>query len=316
MGREECLQLTSDDDNSNNDNKKQSCFEYSNAKLTFENLDEIFCFQLHHEMKLNNAEYYLLSSLSPKNKKQRTWERLSPVLQMKLQVKLGTPKTTMIRALCDSGTSSSIMESKLASKLRVKEDATTTWNTAGDPLITNKKAKIRFQLPQISSSMTINSEEHLATNISTRYDIIIGRDLMRELGIKLNFDSDTIELGEDLQIPMSDMDDKNEIQFATGIKEPPLAAEAVERVSKILDAKYAPVTSDQILDNSPHLTECQNKSLKPILQKHAKLFDEMLGKWKNVQHEIELRDPKTKPIPCRPYPVPVKNKQTLKLEIQ
>ena len=63
---------------------------------------------------------------------------------MKLQVKLGIPKTTMIRALCDSGTSSSIMESKLASKLRVKEDATTTWNTAGGPLITNKKAKIRF----------------------------------------------------------------------------------------------------------------------------------------------------------------------------
>ena len=84
MGREECLQLTSDDYNSNNDNKKQSCFEYPNAKLTFENLDEIFCFQLHHEMKLNNDEYYLLSSLSPKKKKQRTRERLSPVLQMKL----------------------------------------------------------------------------------------------------------------------------------------------------------------------------------------------------------------------------------------
>ena len=160
------MQLTSDDDNSNNDNKK-NCFEYSNAKLTFENLDVFFCFQLHHEMKLNNYEYYLLSSLSPKKKKQRTRERLSPVLQMKLQVKLGTPKTTMIRALCDSGTSSSIMEAKLASKLRVKEDVTTTWNTAGGPLLTNKKAKIRFQLPQIYSSMIINSEVHLATNIST-----------------------------------------------------------------------------------------------------------------------------------------------------
>ena len=112
------------------------------------------------------------------------------------------------------------------------------------------------------------------------------------------------------------MDDKNEIKLATGIKEPPLAAEAVERVRKILDAKYAPVTADQILDNSPHLTECQKKPLKLILQKQAKMFDGTLGKWKDVQHEIELKYPKTKPIPCRPYPVPVKNKQTLKLEIQ
>ena len=35
--REEFLKLTSNDGNSNNNNKKQSCFEYSNAKLTFEN---------------------------------------------------------------------------------------------------------------------------------------------------------------------------------------------------------------------------------------------------------------------------------------
>ena len=72
------------------------------------------------------------------------------------------------------------------------------------------------------------------------------------------------------------MDDRNEIKFATGIREPPLATEAVESVRKILDAKYTPVTSDQILDNSPHFTECQKKSLRTILQKHAKLFDALI----------------------------------------
>ena len=96
----------------------------------------------------------------------------------------------MIRALCDSGTSSSIMEAKLATKLRVRKDSTTTWNTAGGPL-----------------------------------------------------------------------------------------------------------------------------SLNDILVKHIKLFDGMLGRWRGIQHKIELKDPSTTPIPCRPYPVPVKNKETLKLEI-
>ena len=46
------------------------------------------------------------------------------------------------------------------------------------------------------------------------------------------------------------------------------------------------------------------------------LFDGTLGKWKGITHHIELKDPKAQPIPCRPYPVPVKNKHTLMLEIE
>jgi len=74
--------------------------------------------------------------------------------------------------------------------------------------------------------------------------MIIGRDLMQELGIMLDFEHGLIHWGE-VQVPMTDMDNLpsfDEVHFATGIREPQSAAEAVERVSKILDAKYAPVT--------------------------------------------------------------------------
>ena len=169
----------------------------------------------------------------------------------------------------------------------------------------------------------ISSDVHLANKISPRYDMIIGRDLMRELGIKLDFENDAIDY-QNLSVPMSDVDEldkideiSNEIHFATGIQEPESAAEAVERVSKILDAKYAPTSPQQILDNSPHLSEEQKRSLKPILEKHVKLFDGTLGKWKGIQHRlVELKDKNTVPIASRPYPVPVKNKQTLMLEIE
>eukprot|EP00980_Cylindrotheca_fusiformis_P014391 scaffold3830_cov85-Cylindrotheca_fusiformis.AAC.3 len=93
------------------------------------------------------------------------------------------------------------------------------------------------------------------------------------------------------------------MRFPKKKKEPTLAAEAVERVSKILDAKYAPVSMKQILENSPHLTADQKASLKVVLEKHAKLFDGTLRKWKGVQQHIELKDPKTTPIACQPYPV-------------
>ncbi|CAJ1936786.1 unnamed protein product [Cylindrotheca closterium] len=174
-----------------------------------------------------------------------------------------------------------------------------------------------MQLPQLSDSLTIDTDVHLAKSISPRYDMIIGRDLMRELDIKLDFEHNMIEY-QNLSISMTEinkLDALNDLQFITGIKEPLSTAEAVERVSKILDAKYAPVTPDQILNNSSHLSDDQKRTLKPILEKYVKLFDGTLGKWKGVQHKLELKDPNSPPFRCRPYPVPVKNKQTLMLEI-
>ena len=191
-GQEDSFHFTSEDNKMIN-NTNNRCYSYPNAKFTLENLDEIFHFQLQQERRRKCNDQYALSSLAPRAKKTRVRGRLTPVLNMKLQVKLGTPKAVMIRALCDSGTSASIMEAKLAKKLRVKKDSTTVWNTAGGPLLTNQKAKTRFQLPQLSPSMVVESDVHLAHNISNRYDFIMGRDLMRELGIKLDFDRDIIE---------------------------------------------------------------------------------------------------------------------------
>ena len=64
-----------------------------------------------------------------------------------------------------------------------------------------------------------------------------------------------------------------------------------------------------------HLTEEQQHELKIVLWSHQELFDGTLGKWENVQHKLELKDPKSPPFACKPYPVPVKNKQTLMIEL-
>eukprot|EP00980_Cylindrotheca_fusiformis_P019054 scaffold6427_cov78-Cylindrotheca_fusiformis.AAC.1 len=179
--------MSTSSDYINNDNpNKHYC--YPNAKFTLFNIDEILKFQLQQE--LAQSENYRLSSLGPPQKKQRIRGKLSPILIAKLQVKLGTPKTKMIRALCDSGASTTIMDKKFAKKLRIRKDNNTVWNTAGGTLTTTEKAKIRFQLPQLSTTMTVATDVHLTNGISDRYDIIIGRDLMRELGLKLNFNDD------------------------------------------------------------------------------------------------------------------------------
>ena len=291
-------------------------FEYPDAVLDLHNLDLILTRQIEVESKLLNQESNLLSSSRPKKKKKSN--HVTPVLVVRLRTSLGSPKPVELRALLDSGSSTSLLEERFAKKLRVKRDAPTEWATAAGTFRTDKRATCQFMLPQLSDTMVVESNIRLAQKISPRYDMIIGRDLLRELQIKLNFESDTIDY-QHISIPMSDVDDLDKIKemhFATGIAEPASAAEAVERVSKILDAKYAPVTPEQILENSSHLSEEQKRTLKPILEKHVKLFDGTLGKWKGIKHRLELKDPKRSPVACRPYPVPVKNKATLMVEIE
>jgi len=264
------------------------------------NLDKIIQHHISRQRSHDNQqEAYALSSSRPK-KKPRLSGRLSPVLTVRFQEKHGTPKCIHLNALLDSGTSGSMVEAQFAKKLRQKANKDTNWNTGAGNFTTTAVAKTRMQFPQLSDTMTMTVNMHVTKSISPRYDMIIGCDMMQELGIMLDFKDGLIRWNH-MQVAMTDMDNLptyNDYHFATGIKEPKVAAEAVARVSQILDAKYAPVTPEQILDNSAHLTDAQKRSLKPILYKHIKLFDGTLGKWKGIQHKLELKDPKLPPFDC------------------
>ena len=292
-----------------------------------------------------------MSQLRP-TKKQRQSGRLAPIVVVRFVEKHGTPKCKNLIALLDSGCSSTIMDKKFAQKLRRKKEPATNWSTAAGTFSTTGTVQTLMQFPDFSETMTVKSSIHLTKSVSPRYDMIIGRDLMKELGVTIDFKDGLVHQGTQ-QVTMRDMDalpslrnsirsgymnqsydlegeplsgrrtkpknpvrTLNDAQFATGIKEPASTKAAVERVSQILDAKYAPVAPEQILENSLHLSEEQKRSLKPILYKHIRLFDGTLGKWKGFQHKLELRDPNAKPFACRPYPVPVKNKATLMVEIK
>ncbi len=152
-------------------------------------------------------------------------------------------------------------------------------------------------------------------NLSSNYQMILGRDLISELGLVLDFNDHGI-IYRHLTLPMESSKGEKAINFTTNIKEPQATQEAVDRIKDILDAKYALVSCQQILDNSPHLTDNQKATLKPVLEKHKELFDGTFGKWKGFQHKLELKDPSLPPVACKPYPVPVSRKQTLMLEIE
>ena len=115
-----------------------------------------------------------------------------PILTGVIQIKSGTPKGKLMRILLDSGASTSIITKPFVKKLRVRSDTQTKWSVAGGKLTTNERCKIHLQLPDLSPSLSIVKEVHVTDKVSNRYDMIMGRDLLSELGINLDFKDETM----------------------------------------------------------------------------------------------------------------------------
>ena len=71
----------------------------------------------------------------------------------------------------------------------------TSWSTLGGNFITKRKALIDFKFPELSTHKTVTWICHVDEKTSTQtasYDMIIGMDLMIELGITVDTASKTI----------------------------------------------------------------------------------------------------------------------------
>ena len=94
----------------------------------------------------------------------------------------------------------------------------------------------------------------------------------------------------------------------------PSVAEATEQIQRILDAKYEPADLREIVKSCDHLDEYEKSQLLDLLLKYENLFDGTLGHWKDSAYNVELK-PDISPFHARPYPIPHKYEQTLKMEV-
>jgi hypothetical protein len=113
------------------------------------------------------------------------------------------------------------------------------WNTAAGKMSTHGKVRVTFTLPELSPSASVDTTVHAHDGHLSQYDMIIGRDLLKDLGIDVLFSTSTIEWTRmNASIPMKpyDFSFKEDVYISNS-----LAVEAnSDRLSSILDAKYAP----------------------------------------------------------------------------
>ena len=246
------------------------------------------------------------------NSKNKTGSTLTPIVFAQIRTKLGkTPKFKTIKCLLDSGSSSSLLAYEYAKKLGLKSENTTTWHTTAGDFNTNFKSKIDFSLPELHEKRIITKTMHITPN-EMGYDMIIGRDLLEDLGIDLKFSNHTISW-DFAEIPMRPRN--STLSESYYVNDSKLVQSELKRVAAIMDAKYEPADLDKLVEECSQLRTKEKLLLLNLLKKYEKLFDGSLGTWKGPPHKIHLKEG-VEPFHARPYTIPKAIEQTLKYEIK
>jgi hypothetical protein len=245
------------------------------------------------------------------NGQERVQNDLVPILFARIRTRLGKPKPQTIRILLDSGASASIFNIKYLNKLRLKRNQTTTWTTAAGNFTTSRTTEVQFTMPELYDDRVIEWKVHVAKDTGS-YDAVIGRDLLRELGITLNFKDSTVTW-DDSTIHMRSQ--RSRAANAYFIRDSKELEDSTTRVKRILDAKYEKADLVATVSNCKHLETNEQSTLITLLSKYETLFDGTLGKWTGDPYHIELK-PNVTPYHARAFPIPKIHEQTLRKEVQ
>ena len=222
-------------------------------------------------------------------------------------------KTSTIKVLLDSGASSSLITSDLVRKLKVKPAGLTVWDTAAGAFETHGTSKITFQLPELSPTAECTWKVHVHKGKLSNYDMILGRDILTTLGIDLCFSDQMVRWPRlHAEIPMKPP--TAEVHTHFHISESDGVTTDVERLTKILDAKYEPADLYKVARETKHLDDKEKALLQTLLEKYKELFDGTVGTWKGAPYKINLKEGVT-PYHAKPFPVPKAHEMTLKMEI-
>ena len=149
------------------------------------------------------------------SKKRKSTHKSTEVVAI-IYLNVKRTQTRVLRVLIDTGASATVILGEHCSKLKLKSTAATTWTTKAGTFTTNRKVKLTFLLPEFNQSKEISWKCHVddATKASTsRYDMIIGRDLLQALGFIIDFNDHTMTW-EEATIPMKDHGTVSTLQVA------------------------------------------------------------------------------------------------------
>ena len=258
--------------------------------------------RIHNNEVKNISECNLLHDITNPPKQAKYLNRhYSPIIHGCINTRKGKPKFKRKNCiLLDSGFSSTVVMEILVKRLGLEEDDPMQWNTQALNITANLKVKIDFTLPAISVTNHATQNFHVDESAKGRYDLILGRYLLIELGLYLKFYEHIIEadngpfkwsttLMVDLGTYIFKYLNAGKITpeefFTNSYVKEVYKSENVRTATKqlhaILYAKYQKSDLHKVMENQcQRLTMTQRNELLQSLQRFKELFDGILGTWK------------------------------------
>ena len=222
-------------------------------------------------------------------------------------------------ALLDSGTSQSLLNKNLAGEnATIKSKKSVKWETKAGEFSTVCRVVLKgCKLPQFTWNRKFDGTFHLfGKQDSDRYNAIVGRDLMTNLGIDLVYSTGEIKWGN-VSVPMVPMGhfSKNESRMKLFESANSLENGGQEALAQeIKESKYEPANLDKVTEAQVSMNPEQKGKFRSMLQRMKKLFLRTKGKWKGAKVSIELKKD-AKLVQNKPYKVPQAHVKVFKQEI-
>ena len=147
----------------------------------------------------------------------------------------------------------SIVSSKAVQHLNMERAKFTAFQTMAGKFNTTHTCETKFKVPELNQSAEISKKLHV-TQMNGRYDVILGQDVLKKLGLVIDFRTETVRWNNSV-IDMKPPDCIQETSYY--LNNTAKIAKDTERMSRILDAKYMPANLHEVADANAHLTELQ-----------------------------------------------------------
>ena len=277
----------------------------------FDSLDQCLDSDYFNRSDMYSIRDIVRGHFENRNKRQKAKDE-RPVVFVRFNTRKGKPKPITLRALLDSGGSGCLVKAEHAKKLKLRKTSKpTTWSTPAGELTTKNCCRAKLIIPELHDERVIEWDFHVTKNMGA-YDMIIGRDMLKFLGIDVCFSSSTIKWDE-AEIPFKDAADIRNENFYIG--DPESVEESVGRMKSILPNDYHVADLAKVCQDQAHLTREQQLKLENLLRKYEDLFDGTLGKFNQPDYKLRLKEG-VKPYHARAFPIPKTHYQLLKDEVE
>jgi len=223
--------------------------------------------------------YALMANILRPQKKAKTTPTLSTITLGILHSKKNSFKQKhqkRVKILFDTGCGATLIHHSLVGKLPLQMDRPSNWSTKAGSFKTTKTCKFNLVLPAFHEHRNISWTAYVdeTDKLASKYDMIIGRDLLEELGMNFLFSSNLMEW-DNASTPMLnpdlfDQDNLDKLANEMLYMHDPDTTEA-ERIQEILDAKYCKADLEKLAQECDQLTREDQQKLLKLLQKYEHL---------------------------------------------